>query len=79
MSAELDFGVLRGGEFVKRSLTVVEVSTTASVVMVSGSAASVRKYIFLGSKNVLSIAEEYKCGGITGDSVSYFQVARLKY
>ena len=51
MSAELDFGVLRGGEFVKRSLTVVEVSTTASVVMVSESAASVRKYnLFFGVK-----------------------------
>ena len=35
----------------------------------------------ISTNKVLSIylVEEYKCGGITGDSVSYFQVTKLKY
>ena len=42
-SAELGTGLLRDGGFAKRSDTVAEVCTMGSVVMVSGSAASVGK------------------------------------
>ena len=53
----------------------------ASVVMVeTWSAASVRKEnLVINLQITFFLTEEYKCGGITGDSVSYFQVTILKY